>query len=109
MSDLVKMIQLEKLTIFDTKIDLRIEISKAFNETFYNMNTINSYDMETYEQMRIMANYLYGLNLHDVFLPNHSISQGKFDIFSIIRNIPKFLSTYKYSLLSQKFLEITTE
>lgn len=45
MSDLVKMVQFEKISIFDTKIDLKIEISKAFNETFYNMNTINIYDM----------------------------------------------------------------
>lgn len=104
MADLIKMIQFQKITIFDTKIDLKIEISKAFNETFYNMNTINIYDMETYEQMRIMANYLFGLNLHDVYLPNQTISQGKFDIFTIIRNIPKFISTYNYNLLSQKFL-----
>lgn len=109
MSDLVKMIQFEKISIFDTKIDLKIEISKAFNETFYNMNTINIYDMETYEQMRIMANYLFGLNLHDVYLPNQTVSQGKFDIFTIIRNIPNFISTYNYNLLSQKFLEITCE
>lgn len=109
MSDLVKMIQFEKISIFDTKIDLKIEISKAFNETFYNMNTINIYDMETYEQMRIMANYLFGLTLHDVYLPNQTVSQGKFDIFNIIRNIPKFISSYNYNLLSQKFLEITSE
>lgn len=109
MSDLMKMVQFEKISIFDTKIDLKIEISKAFNETFYNMNTINIYDMETYEQMRIMANYLFGLTLHDVYLPNQTVSQGKFDIFTIIRNIPKFISTYNYNLLSQKFLEITSE
>ena len=105
----MKMVQFEKISIFDTKIDLKIEISKAFNETFYNMNTINIYDMETYEQMRIMANYLFGLTLHDVYLPNQTVSQGKFDIFTIIRNIPKFISTYNYNLLSQKFLEITSE
>ena len=72
------------------------------------MNTINIYDMETYEQMRVMANYLFGLNLHDVYLPNQSVAQGKFDIFSIIRNIPAFIEGYNYNLLSQKFLEATT-
>lgn len=59
--------------------------------------------------MRIMANYLFGLTLHDVYLPNQTVSQGKFDIFNIIRNIPKFINGYKYNLLSQKFLEVTTE
>ena len=71
------------------------------------MNTINIYDMETYEQMRVMANYLFGLKLHDVYLPNQTISQGNFNIFNILRNIPTFISAYKYNLLSQKFLEIT--
>ena len=73
------------------------------------MNTMNIYDMETYEQMRIMGNYLFGLNLHNVYLPNQTIAQGKFDIFTIIRNIPGFIQNYNYNLLSQRFLEVTTE
>jgi hypothetical protein len=73
------------------------------------MNTMNSYDMETYEQMRIMGNSLFGLALHDPYLPIQSVSQGKFDIFAIIKNIPKFIASYNYNLLSQKFLEVTSE
>lgn len=73
------------------------------------MNTINIFDMETYEQMRVMGNHLFGLKLHDVYLPNQTIAQGKFDIFSIIRNIPAFIENYHYNLLSQKFLEATSE
>jgi len=65
------------------------------------------YDMETYEQMRIMGNHIFGLKLHDTFLPSQTIEQGKFDILQIIRNIPQFITTYKYNLLSQKFLEVT--
>ena len=104
MADLMKLVQFEKVRIFDTIVDLQVEISKSFNETFYNMNTINIYEMETYEQMRVMANYLFGLNLHDVYLPSQTITQGTFDIFTIIRNIPMFITNYKYNLLSQKFL-----
>ena len=104
MADLMKLVQFEKIRIFDTIVDLQVEISKSFNETFYNMNTINIYDMETYEQMRVMANYLFGLHLHDVYLPSQTITQGTFDIFTIIRNIPLFITSYKYNLLSQKFL-----
>ena len=88
-------------------IDLKIEIGRSFNETFYNMNVMNMHDMETYEQMRILGNHLFGLNLHDVFLPSQTIEQGKFDILTIIRNIPMFIENYKYNLLSQKFLEVT--
>ena len=57
----------------------------------------------------MMANYLFGLNLHDVYLPSQTITQGTFDIFNIIRNIPGFISSYKYNLLSQRFLEVTTD
>jgi len=33
-------------------IDIRSEISKNLNDKFYNLNALNLYDMETYEQMR---------------------------------------------------------
>ncbi len=65
--------------------------------------------METYEQMRVLAAHLFGLRLLDVFLPSSTVEQGKFDILEVIRNIPSFISTFKYNLLSQKFLEVTRE
>ena len=34
------------------------------------MNVLNMYDMETYELMRSLANYKFGLNLMNVYLPN---------------------------------------
>lgn len=59
--DLLKLIHLEKLRIFDSIIDIRAEISKSFNESFYNLNALNMYNMETYEHIRTMGNYLFGL------------------------------------------------
>ena len=79
------------------------------NESFYNINVLNMHDMETYEQLRSMGNYLFGLELQDVFLPSQTIDQGKFDIMTVLRNIPDFVDKYKYNIFTQTFLEITTE
>ncbi len=98
------MVQFEKIRIFDSIVDIKFEISNSFNASFYNLNILNMYDMETYEQMRIMGNHLFDLKLHDVFLPSQTIEQGKFDILQIVRNIPNFVTQYKYNLLSQRFL-----
>jgi hypothetical protein len=59
--------------------------------------------------MRILGNSLFGLKLHDVFLPNHTIERDKFDILSVVRNIPAFINAYKYNILNQRFLELTGE
>jgi WASH complex subunit 7 len=52
---------------------------------------MNMYDMETYEQIRTMGNYLFGLELQNVYLPSQTIDQGQFDILNILRNIPEFV------------------
>jgi WASH complex subunit 7 len=57
--------------------------------------------------MRVMGNHLFDLKLHDVFLPNHTIERDKFDVLAVVRNIPAFVSSYKYNILSQRFLEVT--
>jgi len=90
-------------------IDIRLEISHSFNNSFYNLNILNMHDMETYEMMRIMGSSLFGLKLHDVFLPNHTIERDKFDILTVVRNIPAFINSYKYNILNQRFLELTGE
>jgi len=59
--------------------------------------------------MRVMGNHLFDLKLHDVFLPNHTIERDKFDILAVVRNIPSFISNYKYNILSQRFLEVSGE
>jgi WASH complex subunit 7 len=59
--------------------------------------------------MRVMGNHIFDLQLHDVFMPNHTIELDKFNILSVVRNIPTFVGAYKYNLLSQRFLEITSD
>lgn len=65
------------------------------------------HDMETYEMMRVMGNHIFDLRLHDVFLPNYTVELDKFNILNVVRNIPAFVTNYKYNLLSQRFLEVT--
>ena len=67
------------------------------------------HDMETYEQFRSMGNYLFELELQDVFLPSQTIEQGRFDIMSVLRNINEFVEKYKYNIFTQTFLEVTTD
>ena len=102
--DIMKLVQFEKIRIFDSVVDLKFEISNSFNNSFYNLNILNMHDMETYEQMKILASHIFGLRLHDTYLPSQTIEQNKFDILKIIKNIPEFITTYKYNLLTQKFL-----
>ena len=104
MTDLMRMVQFEKLRMFEGTVDLKAEISESFNSSFYNLNILNMHDMETYEMMRVMGNHLFDLKLHDVFLPNYTIERDKFDILAVVRNIPHFVNTYKYNLLNQRFL-----
>jgi WASH complex subunit 7 len=67
------------------------------------------HDMETYEQMRTLANFAFGLKLMHVYIPSQTIDQGQVDILNIIRNVPTFVTKYCYHLYSQTFLQITTE
>ena len=59
--------------------------------------------------MRVMGNHIFDLKLHDVFLPNYTIERDKFDILTVVRNIPTFVNSYKYNMLNQRFLELTGE
>lgn len=95
--ELNRILDLGKLTILDTQIDIKDEIRQTLNENFYNINVINMHDMETYEQMRTLANYNFDLNLMHVYIPSQTIDQGKVDILNIIKNIPNFVQKYAYN------------
>lgn len=107
LNDLMRMVQFEKVRIFDAVFDLRFEISESLNSSFYNLNILNMHDMETYELMRTLGNHIFDLRLHDVFLPNHTIERDKFDILTVVRQIPVFVTEFKYNILNQRFLQVT--
>ncbi|KRW98285.1 hypothetical protein PPERSA_01723 [Pseudocohnilembus persalinus] len=108
-----KLLNIGKVVIFGSIIDIRSEIQQKLNENFYNINVLNLHDMETYEEMRTLADQQFGLKLIHVYIPSQTIEQGStkgmLDILSIIRNIPDFIQKYSYNLYNQTFFEITSE
>jgi WASH complex subunit 7 len=64
------------------------------------------YDMETYEQMRSLANFKFGLQLMNVYLPSQTIDQGSFDVLNIIKNIQSFVNRYTYNMYTQTFSQV---
>jgi len=47
--DIKRLLDVDQVLIFDSVVNLRAEINQNLNETFYNINVLNMYDMETYE------------------------------------------------------------
>ena len=48
---------------------------------FYKLTTLNLDNWQTYQQMRVLTKHKYGLNLHDVYIPNQNLEQGKDILF----------------------------
>ena len=57
--------------------------------------TLNLNDWQTYQQMRVLAKYRYGLNLNEIFLPSQNLEKGK-DILDIISNLKTFTKKYTH-------------
>lgn len=103
------MISINKVQIIDTIIDLKDEISRMLNETFYNINVLNMHDYQTYEEIRTLACEKFGLELSHVFIPSQTLNQGTLDILNIIRNIQNFVTKYTFNLYNQTFIELSRE
>lgn len=69
-SNIKKLLDLERIQFFDVIVDVRKEIQSCLNEKFYNINVLNMHDMETYEEMRSLARVHFDLNLMHVFIPS---------------------------------------
>lgn len=70
MVNIKKLLELEKIQFLDVIIDIPREIQNYLNERFYNINVLNMHDMETYEEMRSLANIYFNLNLIHVYIPS---------------------------------------
>ena len=56
--------------------------------------------MQTYGEMRQLAEQKYGLELDDIHLPCQTLEQGV-DVLDIMRNIHNFVAAYTYNLNTQ--------
>lgn len=104
-----KLLGIEKVQIVDTIIDIKDEISRILNETFYNINVLNMHDYQTYEEIRTLASEKFGIELLHVFIPSQTLNQGTLDILNIIRNIQNFVTKYTFNLYNQTFIELSKE
>ena len=101
-------LNIKNFKLFDKVIDVKRYIEEHLNMNFYKLTTINLNNWQTYQQMRVLAKHKYNLNLHEVYLPNQNLEQGK-DILEIIRNLPKFTKNYTHNMHSQIFIEMTKD
>ena len=101
-------LNIKNFKLFDKVIDIKRYIEENLNMNFYKLTTLNLNNWQTYQQMRVLAKHKYGLNLHDVYLPNQNLEQGK-DILDIIRNLSKFTKGYTHNMHSQIFIEIIND
>ena len=101
-------LNIKNFKFFDKVICIRRYIEEHLNMNFYKLTTLNLNNAQTYQKMRVLAKHKYGLNLHEVILPNQNLEQGK-DILDIIRNLSKFVKSYTHNMHSQIFIEINNE
>lgn len=106
MRNLKKLLESPNIKILDTTIDIKSHIEQKMNDSFYNLNILNLYDYETYEELRQLASELFGLSLLNVYIPSQTLEQGALDILSIIRNIQTFVVKFNYNIYNQTFIEV---
>ena len=101
-------LNIKNFRFFDRIVDIKRYLEEQLNMKFYQMTTLNLNNFQTYQRMRVLAKNKYGLNLHDVYLPNQNLEQGK-DILEIVRSISTFAKSYTYNLHNQQFIEIAKD
>ena len=97
-------LNIKKFRFFDKVVDIKRYIEEQFNIEFYKHTTLHLNDFQIYQRMRVLAKNKYGLNLHEVYLPNQNLEQGK-DLLEIARSISTFAKNYTYNLHHQQFIE----
>jgi WASH complex subunit 7 len=72
-AEINRLLNINTIELFDQNIDIRSEVAQSLNQAFYNINVLNMHDMETYEQMRSLANFQFKLQLMHVYIPSQTI------------------------------------
>lgn len=99
-----KLIISAPLFVCQTKLDVKTEVERHLERSFYDLCALNLNDCVTYTEMRTVANERYGLNLTDPHLPDGSLDQGV-DFIDILRDLDPFIARYNYNLIEQSFVE----
>ena len=107
-TNLQSYLNIQPFRFFDIVFDVKRYMEEHLNKKFYQMTTLNLNNYQTYQRMRVLARNKYGLNLHEVYLPNQNLVTGK-DILEVVRNLTSFAKGYTHNLHSQQFIEIVKE
>uniref|UniRef100_A0AC35GGP7 WASH complex subunit 4 n=1 Tax=Panagrolaimus sp. PS1159 TaxID=55785 RepID=A0AC35GGP7_9BILA len=99
-------IEMKPFKLSGIVIDLKYEVEKYLEKTFYNLTAVALHDGETYAKMRQLAKHRYGLEFSSTKLPYMTIDQG-LDVLMIMKNIHVFVTNYNYDLNEQMFIERT--
>ncbi|KAL7551063.1 hypothetical protein ACHAWF_014264 [Thalassiosira exigua] len=92
------------LYVCHTKLDVKAEVEKYLEKTYYDLCTLNLNDCNVYTHMTSIATERYGLHLTDPFLPDGSLDQAV-DFMEILRDLDSFISKYNFNLIEQSFVE----
>ena len=107
-TNLQSYLNIQPFRFFDIVFDVKRYMEEHLNKKFYQMTTLNLNNYQTYQRMRVLARNKYGLNLHEVYLPNQNLVTGK-DILEVVRNLTSFAKGYTHNLHSQQFIEIVKD
>ena len=107
-TNLQSYLNIQPFRFFDIVFDVKRYMEEHLNKKFYQMTTLHLNDYQTYQRMRVLARNKYGLNLHEVYLPNQNLVTGK-DILEVVRNLTSFAKGYTHNLHSQQFIEIVKD
>lgn len=78
-------IALPPLKICGDVIYIKNDLEKYLETIFYDLNMLNAFDFETYEQMREMGKNIFGLEMVIAHIPCQSLEQGAVDLVNLIR------------------------
>ena len=107
-TNLQSYLNIQPFRFFDIVFDVKRYMEEHLNKKFYQMTTLHLNDYQTYQRMRVLARNKYGLNLHEVYLPNQNLVTGK-DILEVVRNLTSFAKGYTHNLHSQQFIGVVKD
>ncbi|KAL0039142.1 hypothetical protein WJX77_009062 [Trebouxia sp. C0004] len=102
--DVNPLLEVDKLVLSTRVVDIRSYIAQRLTASFCSHTAVSPHDWQTYEEMRILALDKHHLRLGAIDLPTQAPDQ-RVDVQAVIHDLPAFVSSFDYSLVSQTFLQ----
>lgn len=102
--DLATLMRLPRLRLFGEWFDIAATVESYLDAQFYHLAALMPNDWATYEEMRRLAQFKYGLRICDGYLPAGLLTQG-LDVLVITENTQVFVAHYTYEMNEQLFIQ----